>query len=71
MVKVATSIENPMTFIFKELPLYAGVLVGFVLGLLMTVTFVLEFKKAMPALLFILPMEVAGIFIAAWVKYGR
>jgi len=25
----------------------------------------------MPALLFILPMEIVGIFTAAWLKYGR
>jgi hypothetical protein len=35
-----------------------------------TITFVLYYQKAMPALLFILPMEMIGIFVAAYQGYG-
>lgn len=43
---------------------------GYAAGLVTTITFVLVYKKAMPALLFILPMQLAGVFSAAYVGYG-
>jgi len=44
--------------------------VGYALGLVMTITFVLYYEKAMPALLFILPMELLGILAAAYGGFG-
>lgn len=55
----------------QEQPLYRGTLLGFGLGLVLTITVALVWKKAMPALLFILPMELFGVFAAAYFKNGR
>ena len=51
--------------------MYWGTVAGFVIGLIATITFALWQKRAMPALLFILPMELLGISVAAYIKYGR
>lgn len=55
----------------KEQPLYRGTLLGFSFGIVLTITVALVWKKAMPALLFILPMELLGICAAAYFKFGR
>ena len=44
---------------------------GYIIGLLATVTVAVVFRKAMPALLFILPLELIGISLAAFLKYGK
>ena len=50
--------------------MYKGVIIGFALGIVLTISFVLYYQKAMPALLFILPLEMACIILAAYWKHG-
>lgn len=54
----------------NEKTLFRGVMLGYAVGLVMTITFVLVYQKAMPALLFILPMQLVGVFTAAYGGYG-
>ena len=50
--------------------MYKAVLCGYTIGLLLTIMFVLYYKRAMPALLFILPMELICILAVCLHKYG-
>ena len=45
-------------------------MVGYGTGLIVTITFALVFRQAMPALLFILPMQLICIFATAYLSYG-
>ena len=46
-------------------------MLGYILGLIITITVALVWKMAMPALLFILPLQLVGITGAAYFKNGK
>ena len=46
-------------------------MIGFSIGLVLTITVCLWFQKAMPALLFILPIQTIAVFAACYSKYGK